>query len=185
LRLNQDDIQRIRQKDERYIMELYKQTFPLMMSVAVRFEKNREEQFTAVHNAFLKMLRFIDQFKVNSSFEAWLLRIVRNELIDTYRRQHKLSNIEFTELKNEIPEPEFQLEQLENTAPSQVLAILNDLPPASKLVFNLFAIDDYSINQISEELGISRETVKWHLKTSRKILRANLANLKNHEHEIE
>jgi RNA polymerase sigma-70 factor (ECF subfamily) len=96
-----------------------------------------------------------------------------------------LSNIEFTELKNEIPEPEFQLEQLENTAPSQVLAILNDLPPASKLVFNLFAIDDYSINQISEELGISRETVKWHLKTSRKILRANLANLKNHEHEIE
>lgn len=184
MRLTKDDIQRIQRQDERYIMELYKQTFPLMMSIAVRFEKNREDQLTAVHNAFMKMLKSIEQFRVNASFEGWLLRIVRNELIDAYRRQHKLSNIEFTELKNEIPIADFQIEILENTAPSQLLDIINTLPPASKLVFNLYAIDDYSINQISEELAITRDTVKWHLKTSRKILRETLANLKNPEHEI-
>jgi DNA-directed RNA polymerase specialized sigma24 family protein len=52
-------------------------------------------------------------------------------------------------------------------------------------VFNLYAIDDFSIKQISETLEISIETVKWHLKTSRKTLRARISNLKTQDHENE
>lgn len=185
LKLSKEDIQRIQQQDERYILKLYNDSFPLMMSVAVRYKNNREDQLTAVHNSFMKMLRYIDQFRLNSSFEAWILRILRNELIDEFRRTNKQSNLKFTELNADIPDQHFELEYLENAAPTQLLQLLNELPPASKIVFNLYAIDDYSIKQISEALEISTETVKWHLKTSRKTLRARISNLKTQDHENE
>jgi RNA polymerase sigma-70 factor (ECF subfamily) len=185
LKLSKEDIQRIQQQDERYILKLYNDSFPLMMSVAVRYKNNREDQLTAVHNSFMKMLRYIDQFRLNSSFEAWILRILRNELIDEFRRTNKQSNLKFTELNTDIPDQHFELEYLENAAPTQLLQLLNELPPASKIVFNLYAIDDYSIKQISEALEISTETVKWHLKTSRKTLRARISTLKTQDHENE
>lgn len=185
LKLTNEDIQRIRQQDERFLQQLYKDVFPIMMSVAVRFMNNREEQLTAVHNAFMKMIRSIDQFRSNSSFEAWIVRILRNELIDEFRRNNKQSAIKFSELKDDIQDYNFQIDQLENTPPSQLLQLLNELPPASKVVFNLYAIDEYSIKQISEALEISIETVKWHLKTSRKTLRARISTLKSIDNENE
>jgi RNA polymerase sigma factor (sigma-70 family) len=185
LKLTNEDIQRIRQQDERFLQQLYKDVFPIMMSVAVRFMNNREEQLTAVHNTFLKMIRSIDQFRCNSSFEAWIVRILRNELIDEFRRNNKQSAIKFSELKDDIQDHNFQIDQLENTAPAQLLQLLNQLPPASKVVFNLYAIDEYSIKQISEALEISIETVKWHLKTSRKTLRARISTLKSIDNENE
>lgn len=185
LKLTNEDIQRIKQQDERFLQQLYKDVFPIMMSVAVRFMNNREEQLTAVHNAFMKMIRSIDQFRINSSFEAWIVRILRNELIDEFRRNNKQSAIKFSELKDDIQDHDFQIDQLENTAPAQLLQLLNELPPASKVVFNLYAIDEYSIKQISEALEISIETVKWHLKTSRKTLRARISTLKSIDNENE
>lgn len=185
LKLTNEDIQRIRQQDERFLQQLYKDIFPILMSVAVRFMNNREEQLTAVHNAFMKMIRSIDQFGSNSSFEAWIVRILRNELIDEFRRNNKQSAIKFSELKDDIQDHNFQIDQLENTAPAQLLQPLNELPPASKVVFNLYAIDEYSIKQISEALEISIETVKWHLKTSRKTLRARISTLKSIDNENE
>ena len=185
LKLTDEDIQRIRQQDERFLQQLYNDVFPIMMSVAVRFMNNREEQLTAVHNAFMKMIRSIDQFRSNSSFEAWIVRILRNELIDEFRRNNKQSAIKFSELKDDIQDHDFQIDQLENTAPAQLLQLLNELPPASKVVFNLYAIDEYSIKQISEALEISIETVKWHLKTSRKTLRARISTLKSIDNENE
>jgi RNA polymerase sigma-70 factor (ECF subfamily) len=185
LKLTNEDIQRIRQQDERFLQQLYKDVFPIMMSVAVRFMNNREEQLTAVHNAFMKMIRSIDQFRSNSSFEAWIVRILRNELIDEFRRNNKQSAIKFSELKDDIQDHNFQIDQLETTAPAQLLQLLNELPPASKVVFNLYAIDEYSIKQISEALEISIETVKWHLKTSRKTLRARISTLKSIDNENE
>lgn len=185
LKLTNEDIQRIRQQDERFLQQLYKDVFPILMSVAVRFMNNREEQLTAVHNAFMKMIRSIDQFRINSSFEAWIVRILRNELIDEFRRNNKQSAIKFSELKDDIQDHDFQIDQLENTAPAQLLQLLNELPPASKVVFNLYAIDEYSIKQISEALEISIETVKWHLKTSRKTLRARISTLKSIDNENE
>ena len=185
LKLSKEDIQRIQQQDERFLLKLYNDSFPLLMSVAVRYKNNREEQLTAVNNSFLKMLRYIDQFKLNSSFEAWILRILRNELIDEFRRNNKQSSLKFTELKHDIATEQFNFELLENAQPTQLLQFLNELPPASKIVFNLYAIDDFSIKQISEALDITIETVKWHLKTSRKTLRARISNLKLQDHENE
>ena len=52
---------------------------------------------------------------------------------------------------------------------------LNDmlflLPKATNVVFNLFAIDGFSHKEISEKLGITTNTSKWHVKEARKNLK--------------
>ena len=53
--------------------------------------------------------------------------------------------------------------------------MINVLPPATKAVFNLFAIDGYSHKEIGEMLNMSEGTSKWHLSTARKKLQEQIA----------
>nr|WP_299203329.1 sigma-70 family RNA polymerase sigma factor [uncultured Brumimicrobium sp.] len=63
---------------------------------------------------------------------------------------------------------------LDAFAQEEIEEILNQLPPASRITFNLFAIEGYSYKEIAEELDIGYESVKWHIKESRKKLRSIL-----------
>ena len=52
--------------------------------------------------------------------------------------------------------------------------MLLSLPKATRVVFNLFAIDGFSHKEITEKLNIKLETSKWHMKEARKRLKALL-----------
>ncbi|MEK7253771.1 MAG: sigma-70 family RNA polymerase sigma factor, partial [Bacteroidota bacterium] len=58
---------------------------------------------------------------------------------------------------------------------------IKTLPPVSQKVFNLFAIDGYSHKEISELLGMSEGTSKWHLSHARQRLREMLAKIEMKE----
>jgi RNA polymerase sigma-70 factor (ECF subfamily) len=53
------------------------------------------------------------------------------------------------------------------------------LPKATKLVFNLFAIDGYSHKEIAEQLNISTNTSKWHVKEARNKLKEQILKKQN------
>ena len=123
------------------------------MSVAFRYKKNEEDAAALANEAFLKILTNIAKYNSISPFEACIRRIAINTAIDDYR-------------KNKKREEMFEAEELNN--------MLLELPKATRIVFNLFALDGYSHKEISEELGIRLETTKWHMKEARKRLKALL-----------
>ncbi len=169
-------VKRIVENDRKTVLNLYHETFSVLMSVAVRYKKNEEEQMTIVNNAFMKIITKIETYKVGTSFFSWAKRIVQNEVIDDFRREKKykeLFNFEsekeeqtVTTIENEI-DAKMEAEEME--------VLLHQLPPATKLVFNMYAIDGYTTKEIEEELNVKYETVKWHIKEARKKLRAILA----------
>jgi RNA polymerase sigma-70 factor (ECF subfamily) len=57
------------------------------------------------------------------------------------------------------------------------MKMVDDLPPISAKVFNLYVIDGYTHKEIGELLSISEGTSKWHLSTARKILRDKLVKI--------
>jgi len=61
-----------------------------------------------------------------------------------------------------------------------LLRMLNELPPATRTVVNLFMIDGYTHKEIGSLLGISENTSKWHASEGRKLLQHKL-NLRGHE----
>ena len=59
--------------------------------------------------------------------------------------------------------------------------MLQCLPPMSRNVFNLFAIDGYSHAEIAEMLMISTGTSKWHVSNARQILQKALIEHASHK----
>jgi RNA polymerase sigma factor (sigma-70 family) len=180
MELTQEKVNLIMEQDRRTILELYRATFNVLMSAAVRYKNNQEDQMTMVNNAFLKIVTNIQHYKLGTAYFSWAKRIIHNEIIDDFRKNKKykeLFNFESDETaSNEIIHAEMDM-QMEA---EQLQMLLNKLPPATRLVFNLYAIDGYETKEICEQLELSYETVKWHIKEARKKLR-NLLNQTNNQ----
>lgn len=174
LQVDERTIKRIKKGDRKIILSLYNYVFNVLMATAVRYKTNQEEQMTIVNNAFMKMLDNIDKFKPGTAFLSWAKRIVVNEAIDDFRKSKKYNTI--FELSDEVNFDHTSEEEIEgHTSSEELLKIINELPTATKVVFNLFAVDGLKNKEIAEELGITYETVKWHMKTARKEIRTKLS----------
>lgn len=177
MEINEQIVKKIKQNDRKVILDLYKFSFNVLMSAAVRYKNNEEDQMTIVNNSFLKIIQKIEQYKIGTAYLSWIKRIVQNEIIDEFRKQNKyreLFNFEADETQHDEETPaeidaDHDAEMLEK--------MLNQLPPATKLVFNLYAIEGYTNKEISEKFDISYETVKWHIKEARKKLRTLLNSI--------
>lgn len=173
--LNRSSIYAIKKGDRKVILDLYRYTFQVLMGNAVRYSNDQEKQMEIVNNAFMKIVANIDRFQLGTAYFSWAKQIVKREIIDDFRKNKRYKEL-FSyndDYKNDslISEPEidttFQVEELQ--------LLLDQLPPATKLVFNLYAIDGYSSKEIMDELQISYETVKWHIKEARKRLKNALS----------
>jgi RNA polymerase sigma-70 factor (ECF subfamily) len=56
----------------------------------------------------------------------------------------------------------------------ELMAVIQELPPKYRMVFNLFVMEGYSHAEISRELGISEGASKSDLSRAREILRNKL-----------
>ncbi|MFT7157904.1 MAG: RNA polymerase sigma factor (sigma-70 family) [Parvicella sp.] len=166
-----DIIAQVNKGNQKVILKLYHHTFNVLMSTAVRYKVNEEDQMTIVNNSFIKIVNNIEKFRIGTAYFSWAKRIVTNEAIDDFRKNSKYKELFNTEVDLEWNDTEV-LNDFEVEIEAEVLQkMLNQLPPATKIVFNLFAIDGLDAAEICDELKIGKETVKWHLKSARKNLR--------------
>lgn len=161
--------------------DLYRVCFSFLLPVCMRYESNEEDARAMLNEGFLKILDNLKKYKTEVPFEAWCKRIMINTIIDNYRKNRRQSEtIEYPDV-NQNGE---QLGVALNDA-WQVLAdedlekMLQALPANSRKVFNLYAIDGYSHKEISDKLGISTGTSKWHLSNARQKLQQTLKAMIN------
>jgi len=159
---------------------LFNKYFNKMMTICLRYLRNEEDALEALNNAFLKVFTKLNQYKSEGSLESWIKRIVINSSIDFVR-----SNKSYR--KNFIHINEFHLygNPEENTSTTElfgkfdfskeeIFEMVAELPQATRIVFNLYVIEEFSHRQISENLKISEGTSKWHLSNARKILKEKI-----------
>lgn len=176
MEINKELIDEIQRGDRKAILNLYSHSFNCLMGTAVRYKTNREDQMTIVNNSFMKIVNHISSFTPGTAYFSWVKKIVQREVIDEFRRNKKYLELMNCDVSVETSRiEEVVLSEFEKDADAEeLLRLLDHLPPATKLVFNLFAIDEYTSAEIMKELDISYETVKWHIKEARKKLRSLL-----------
>ena len=103
-------IERLKSQDQKAVKSWYLANFEPMMRQASRFFNEQSEQLTAVHNAQLKALEHLDQFTPGTSMEAWLSVILRNELIDLYRKKQRWQIRAFQAENAWSEDPDFDFE---------------------------------------------------------------------------
>jgi RNA polymerase sigma-70 factor (ECF subfamily) len=125
-----------------------------------------------VNNAFLKAVKHIADFQLGTSFVSWIKVILKNEITDDFRR-NKRSLLQIgLEKINEVGQDQDFDENTDFTVETaNVNVLLSHLPPATRMVFNLFLWDDLKPAEIAKELDLSIETVRWHIKIARKLIR--------------
>ena len=143
-----------------------------MMAVCRRYTSDDDQAKDIVQDGFIKVFKNLDRFNYQGSFEGWIRRIMVNTAIDFTRKQkssHQLSNetkpIEdygdiAIEEEEEVPE-EFQLKI------SDIKAGMSELSTAYRNVFNLYVFENYSHQEIADELNISVGTSKSNLAKAR------------------
>ena len=109
------------------------------------------------------------------SLGAWIYRIMVNTALNHYRDQAKhmhhqdIHEIEETTFIKQVEENEEK-----QTDPKKVMAVIQQLPPGYKMVFNLYVFEQMSHKEIADELNISVNTSKSQLSKARAFLRKNL-----------
>jgi len=163
-----------RKGDRRAQYLLYKSCFSVLMSVCLRYKKNKDDAAAVLNSGFMKILSNLDKYQDHVPFQAWIKRIMINTVIDDFRKNRKVRELiehtDFEDFHGQDELVEFNTADL-NFDAEQLEQMIKRLPPVSQKVFNLFAIDGFSHKEIGKILGISDGTSKWHLSFARKKLR--------------
>ena len=157
---------------------LYRDCFPVLMAVCARYRRDEQDAAAAVNSGFLKIIQNLDRYDPAAPFVAWIRRIMINVLIDEFRKEKKWrSHTVFSEeTQPETPDASFWNEAEQRLQVAYLESLLRRLPPMTQKVFNLFAIDGFSHQEISASLHISEGTSKWHVHQARSRLQLWLAD---------
>ena len=150
---------------------LYKKFSGKLFGVSLRYTKDYSSAEDVLHEGFIKIFKNISGFKGSGSLEGWMRRIIINTALERFRKNFQLFSI------SEINEQEESLNYnhiLTEIAAKDLLNLIQELPSAYRMVFNLYAIDGYTHKEIGEILSISEGTSKSNLSRARKILQAKV-----------
>ena len=154
-------------------LRLYKQYYSYAMGISLRYAKSREEASEMVNDGFLKLFAKIDQYDEDQPFLPWLRRIVVNAAIDYYRKYHKLDtplDVVYMESYNKTT----LNNALDNLAFDDLIKIMQKLPPAYQMVFNLYVVEGLQHQEIAERLNISVGSSKSNLSKARQKIKSML-----------
>lgn len=151
--------------------KLYQSFYGFALAICLRYSNDRDEAVEVMNNGFLKVLTHFDKYNPEKPFKPWLSRIMTNTAIDHYRSRIKFSHMADI---SEAEELGTQASVYQKLNYEDLLKLVQQLPPGYRAVFNLYAIDGYTHEEIGKLLGISEGTSKSNLFKARQKLRGYL-----------
>ena len=150
-------VERIRQKDQRAMSQLYQMYVEELTSVCYRYIPNADDAKDVLQNSFVKIFTSIPtfQYRGEEQFKGWLVRIVANEALTFLRNKKKLMFVEQNETAVEVEEDNTDIERI---SPDELHQLISELPDGYRTILNLFVFENYSHRQIAELLGIKEST---------------------------
>lgn len=171
-------------KGERKAQELlYKQFASKMLAVCMRYAVDKMEAEDMLQNGFIKLFNKISDYRGEGSFEGWVRRIMVHSSIEYYRKHHKMMQV--VDIETSGYEQGVNPSVMETLDARDLMALINQLAPGYRIVFNLYALDGYSHKEIAEIVGISEGASKSQLSRARAILRDQIEKMegkKNYEY---
>ncbi len=166
-------VQRAKTGDQRAFKALVERYQRKVYSVALGMLKDREEARDAAQEAFIKVYKYIEHFKGDSSFYTWLYRITVNISIDMMRKRGsaKGPHFEFDEtIANDTTEANIgalgtrlgtnpQKSMLRKELAEKIQAALAEVPENHRAILLLREIEGMSYEDLARTLGIPKGTV--------------------------
>ena len=153
-------VERIRNKDQRAMSELYQMYIGELSSVCYRYVPNADDAKDVLQNSFVKIFTAIPtlDYRGDEAFKGWLFRVVANEALAFLRAKKKLLFVEHDETRLQQTDIADESPATEGISPDQLHQLISELPDGYRTVLNLYVFENYSHRQIAELLGIKEGT---------------------------
>ena len=162
------------QNDRKQQEMLYKILAPKMLAVCMRYAKDKDEAQDILQEGFIKMFKNMHNYRGEGSLEGWIHRIMLHCAISRYRKAKTMVLVDDFAMKNIPVSNSYNANGLEA---KDLLGLIQQLPSIYRSVFNMYAIEGYSHQEIGSNLGMSELLSRTTLFRARAILKEKLSKL--------
>ncbi len=161
-------------KNDRKQQELlYKTLAPKMLAVCMRYANDKDEAQDILQEGFIKMFNNVHNYRGEGNLEGWIRRIMVHCAISRYRKLKPLVLVEDFAEDNSCGSG-YNANGLEE---KDLLKMIQKLPQTYRSVFNMYAIEGYSHQEIGNTLGMSELLSRTTLYRARNVLKDMISRL--------
>lgn len=180
---NEELLHRCKEKDEAALRELLRRHERPVYSLLYRMLSNHEDSEDALADVFVKVWRSAASFRGASKFTTWLYKIAGNTARDILRSRKARPEVAIAD------DILCEMDLINDTAVDPETRIINDdeiagietamkkLSEEDRLLVDLYHMQECSLEEIAELMGLKRSNLKVKLFRARQKLRNHLENL--------
>lgn len=144
---------------------LYDRLAPRMFPLCIRYVSDRDLAEDVLQDGFVTLFTKLHEYKGEGSFDGWARRIFVTTALMNLRKKDALKMSDDLEAAKGLRAETSS--QLQNLGYKELMAMITELPPGFRTVFNMYVIEGYSHKEIGEALGISETTSRTQLSRAR------------------
>jgi RNA polymerase sigma-70 factor, ECF subfamily len=181
------ELLRAAQKGDRVAFEKLVRTYDRsVLRLALNLLRSPEDAQDVYQETFLRVYKNLHMFRADSNFHTWVYRIASNICVD-YLRKRKVRREEsmvvetadgerdrVTDLKERRAQSDPQRALINRRLGAKIEAVLAELTPRERVVFELRHYQGLRLRNIGEALGTSEEAAKTCLVRATQKMRAAL-----------
>jgi RNA polymerase sigma-70 factor (ECF subfamily) len=169
-------IEQCKESNRKAQMALYKRYCDGMFIIAQRYLKDRAAAEDAMQEAFIKAFQKLNQFKGDVTFGSWLKRIVINTCLDTIKAR-KMELYSINEEVMHIADNDDDWQVSDEVTYVEVTQAIEKLPHNYRTVVQLYLLEGYDHQEISDILDISENASRTNLHRGKLQLKEHLKHL--------
>jgi RNA polymerase sigma factor (sigma-70 family) len=170
-----DSVRKGNDSDYSIIVNRYKNK---AFSMLKRMLKNEFDAEEVLQDCFLKAYKSLSAFKGDAKFSTWFYRIVYNTALTKLSSQKRKVESEMTSVEDHFNlESSYNSNEIEKKDMNEFIhELIDKLPERYSAIVTMFYLNEMSVDEISEVMGITSSNVKVMLYRSRNALRDLILN---------
>ena len=179
-------VERIRQKDQRAMSQLYQMYIRELSSVCYRYVPSEADAKDVLQNSFVNIFKSIPtlDYRGEAAFKMWMKKVVVNEALHFLKERRMLKSklgMRVVEVDMEVASEPMTSDnepvEAESLTPEVLHQLISELPDGCRTVLNLYVFEGYSHKQIAELLNVSERTSASQLYYAKLVLAKRIMKL--------
>lgn len=165
---------------------LYQETYQKSYYVALKYMKQEDAALDVLQDAYVKAFKNMEQLQDAEKFPAWFARVVATTALDELKKKKVIL---FSQMETEEDfaiedsfeddridsQPELSYDQAETSR--LVKEMIDTLSDEQRMCIMMFYVEELSVKEIAQTLGVSENTVKSRLNYGRKNIKEKVLEL--------
>lgn len=166
---------KLKNGSEKTLQRVFSDYYSTLCSIAFQYVKDTQISESIAEDVIFHLWEHREEILPLSAFKPYLLRMARNKSIDYLRSQHITTDLNIPTSQSFIADNDIFESYIGIELQHLVEEKLKNLSPQCQKVFYMSRYENMSYHEIAQQMGISENTVKYHIKTALAYLRKELS----------